>query len=105
MLKAAKDADLDMDEDLKLEVKNKLSGKKRMAAERGDLDFDEFISKGESAPKSRNKEEQRKRALKASYEKEKEKEMTRRFANSSYLTPESIKYLNGVMKKKETTVD
>lgn len=105
ILKAAKDADLDLDDDLKLEVKNKLSGKKRKAAERGDLDFDEFVSKGEAAPKQRNKEEQRKRELKKSYEKDKQKEMTRRFANSSYLTPESIRYLNDVVKKNETTVD
>jgi hypothetical protein len=42
---------------LKLEVNQKLSGKKRMAAERGDLDFDEFIKKGEKAPLVRNKEE------------------------------------------------
>ena len=31
--------------------------------------------------------------------------MTRRFANSSYLTPESISYLNELIKKKETSVD
>jgi hypothetical protein len=64
VLKAAQDADLLMDEDLKLEVNQKLSSKKRKAAERGDLDFDEFIQKGEKAPKTRDKEEQRKRALK-----------------------------------------
>jgi len=43
LLKQAKEADLQLDEDLKLEINNKLSGKKRMAAERGDLDFDEFV--------------------------------------------------------------
>ena len=64
VLKTAQDADLLMDEDLKLEVNQKLSSKKRKAAERGDLDFDEFIQKGEKAPKNRDKEEQRKRALK-----------------------------------------
>ena len=31
--------------------------------------------------------------------------MTRRFANSSYLTPESITYLNDLIKKKATSVD
>jgi len=65
-----------------------------MAIERGDLNYDEATQKGESAAKERNKEVQRKLALKASYEKEKQKEMTRKFANSSYLTPESITYLN-----------
>jgi hypothetical protein len=43
LLKQAKEADLQLDDDLKLEINNKLSGKKRMAAERGDLDFDEFV--------------------------------------------------------------
>jgi len=36
-------------------------------------------------------------ALKKGYEKEKEKELTRKFSNTSYLTPESIRYLNGVV--------
>lgn len=76
-----------------------------MAAERGDLDFDEFIKKGEKAPLTRNKEEQRKRALKVQYKKDKDNEIARKFANSSYLTPESITYLNSVIKKSETSVD
>lgn len=105
LLKTAQEADLQMDDDLKLEVNQKLSGKKRLAAERGDLDFDEFIKKGEKAPLVRNKEEQRKKALKIQYQQEKEKEITRKFANSSYLTPESITYLNSVIKKSETSVD
>ena len=76
-----------------------------MAAERGDLDYDEFLQKGEAGEKKRNKEVQRQSALKQRYVKEKEKEMTRRFANSSYLTPESITYLNDLIKKKATSVD
>lgn len=94
-----------LDDDLRLEVNQKLSGKKRMAVERGDLDFDEAIKKGEKAPLNRNKEEQRKRALKLEYKAEKEREITRKFANSTYLTPESITYLNSVIKKSETSVD
>lgn len=90
---------------MKLEVNQKLSGKKRMAAERGDLDFDEFIKKGEKAPLVRNKEEQRKKELKRQYQLEKEKELTKKFANSTYLTPESISYLNSVIKKNATSVD
>ena len=31
--------------------------------------------------------------------------MERKFANSSYLTPESIRYLNSVVKAKQTSVD
>ena len=76
-----------------------------MAVERGDLNFDEFIQKGEAGVKERNKEIQRSKALKLRYAQEKEKEMTRRFANSSYLTPESISYLNDLIKKKATSVD
>jgi hypothetical protein len=33
--------ELDLDDDLKLEINQKLSGKKRMAIERGDLNYDE----------------------------------------------------------------
>lgn len=105
LLKYAKEADMQLDDDLKLEINNKLSGKKRLAVERGDLEFDEMITKGEKAPLHRNKEEQRKKALKLQYKAEKEKELTRKFANSSYLTPESITYLNEVIKKSETSVD
>ncbi len=43
--------------------------------------------------------------MKRVYEKEKEKELTRRFANSSYLTPESITYLNQIIKSKQSNVD
>ena len=93
---------MELDADLKFEVNKKL-GKKRLASERGDPDFDEF--KGEKTQRERNKEEQRKRELKRTYEKEKEKELTRRFANSSYLTPESITYLNQIIKSKQSNVD
>ena len=43
--------------------------------------------------------------MKRVYEKEKEKELTRRFANSTYLTPESITYLNQIIKSKQSNVD
>lgn len=57
LLKSAKEADLDLDDDLRWEINKKLSGKKRAAAERGDLDFDELVAKGESKPRERNREE------------------------------------------------
>lgn len=47
---------MQLDDDLKLEINSKLSGKKRLAVERGDLNFDEFISKGEAGVKERNRE-------------------------------------------------
>jgi hypothetical protein len=56
-LKSAKEADLDLDDDLRWEINKKLSGKKRAAAERGDVDFDELVAKGESKPRERNREE------------------------------------------------
>lgn len=108
LLQQAKDADLDMDDDLKEEVSKKLSGKKRLNAERDtyfDDVVDEHAKKGEAPARDRNREAQRKIALKASYQKEKEKELERKFANSSYLTPESIRYLNEVVKAKQTNVD
>ena len=43
--------------------------------------------------------------MKESYQREKDKELERKFANSSYLTPESIKYLNSVVKTKRSNVD
>jgi hypothetical protein len=66
---------------------------------------DELTRKGEATPKERNKAEQRKRALKASYEAEKARELTRKFANSSYLTPESVTYLNQAIKQQQKQVD
>lgn len=70
MLQQAKDADLDMDDDLKEEVSKKLSGKKRLNAER-DTYFDDVVDinakKGEAPNRDRNREQQRKIALKASY--------------------------------------
>ena len=74
---------------------------KRNARERDDLMFEEEKRRGdgEIEKKKRDKAEQRAHALKLQYENDKKKEMTRKFANSSYLTPESIGYLNEVVKK------
>jgi len=52
--------------------------------------------------KARDKAEQRAVALKRQYEAEKKREMTRKFANSSYLTPESIGYLNDALASGKT---
>lgn len=52
-----------------------------------------------------DKAEQRASALKHQYESEKKKEQTKKFANSSYLTPESISYLNEQIKDGKAHVD
>lgn len=56
-MKMAQDADLDLDDDLKHEVNSKLSGKKRLAIQRGDLAYDEMLEKGERPDKQRKKED------------------------------------------------
>ena len=59
-----------MDDDLKEEVSKKLSGKKRLNVDR-DTYFDDVVDmhakKGEAPNRERNREAQRKVALKASY--------------------------------------
>jgi len=112
LIKQAKEADIVLDEALKMEISQKLSGKKRSYLEKieqdagGDLDFNMFGSlKGERAAKERNKAVQRAAALKQQYEMEKKRELTRKFANSSYLTPESISYLNNAIKSQSSKVD
>jgi len=112
LIKQAKEADIVLDEALKMEISQKLSGKKRSYLEKieqdagGDLDLNMFGSlKGERAAKERNKAVQRAGALKQQYEMEKKRELTRKFANSSYLTPESISYLNNAIKSQSSKVD
>lgn len=55
-MKTAQEADLDLDEDLKTEVSQKLIGTKRLNSERSES-IDDFKAKGEAAIKERNKAE------------------------------------------------
>jgi hypothetical protein len=107
MLKTAKEAELELDEGLRYEIGKKLSGKKRTHHELQDgIDLGMFKEwKGEAAIKERNKAVQRSNALKLQYQADKKREITRKFSNSSYLTPESIMYLNDAVKKQASKVD
>ena len=71
--------------------------------------FKEYNDDGSN--KRRVKEKQKEQALKEKYEKEKQREAAKRFSNSSFLTPESARYLNELMQeakknpKKDVRVD
>lgn len=52
--------------------------------------------------KERNREKQRQDALKKTYEQDKANMMQKRFKASSFLTPESVAYLNEAIRKNST---
>lgn len=52
--------------------------------------------------KERNREKQRQDALKKTYEQDKANMMQKRFKGSSFLTPESVAYLNEAIRKNST---
>lgn len=136
MLKLAEDADLNIDDDLKDDIQQKLSGSKRAKyaesydammkekklqmrgkakgkdkdtegetnedapAEKEETEFSRFkvYDDDGSNKKRRNKEDQKKDATRRKYELNLKKENVKRYANSSYLTPESASYLNSLLK-------
>ena len=103
LVKTAKSAELVMDDDLKHEVQEKLAGTKRL---RKTDDFDEntdiplFKHQDDFKLKERNKAKQREQALKAGYDKQRDSVILKKFANSSFLTPEAAKYLYEAIKSK-----
>ena len=54
---------------------------------------------------TRNKEQQRSQALKKSYEKSKTSQLEKQFGKCSFLTPESITYLNESINKRTSKLD
>ena len=73
LVKTAKQADLDLDDDLKIEVTQKLSGKKRGRKEMEEDEFEQLEKAMFKNPdgddiKERNKERQRQESLKKQYE-------------------------------------
>jgi hypothetical protein len=52
--------------------------------------------------KERNREKQRQDALKKTYEQDRANMMQKRFKGSSFLTPESVAYLNEAIRKNPT---
>ena len=112
LVNQAKDAELVMDDDLRVEVQEKLAGQKRKRSKNaGDEDYDENVDKplfkefDDQKFKERNKAEQRNKALKTGYDKYRDSMMQKRIGQSSFLTPESAKYLNEIIKAKQSKVD
>lgn len=68
-------------------------------AEKEETEFTRFKTYDDdgSNKKRRNKEDQKKEATRRKYEMNLKKENAKRYANSSYLTPESANYLNSLM--------
>lgn len=121
----AKGADLDIDDDLKDDIEQKLGGSKRAKyaendtmrqkyekkdakdrkksedtatgdEEKEETEFSRFKTYDDdgSNRKRRNKEDQKKDAIRRKYQENLQKTEAKRYANSSYLTPESANYLN-----------
>ncbi len=93
-----------------MEINEKLSGKKRKASDRdnyeenelGEVTFKKFDDEGD---RERSRVKQKEIAMEKKYEHDKKSEMLKKFAHSSFLTPESAAYLNEVMKKQMSSVD
>ena len=64
-----------------------------------------FKTHDDAKQKERNRGAQRAQALKQGYDKDRDNLMLKRFANSSFLTPEAAMYLNQAIKAKQTKVD
>eukprot|EP00351_Strombidinopsis_sp_SopsisLIS2011_P001245 CAMPEP_0116876300 /NCGR_PEP_ID=MMETSP0463-20121206/8272_1 /TAXON_ID=181622 /ORGANISM="Strombidinopsis sp, Strain SopsisLIS2011" /LENGTH=88 /DNA_ID=CAMNT_0004522827 /DNA_START=1908 /DNA_END=2174 /DNA_ORIENTATION=- len=88
-----------------MEINQKLSGTKRKANSReddvkedefGEVTFKKYDDEGD---RERSRVKQKEQAMNKKYEHDKKSEMLKKFAHSSFLTPESAAYLNEVMKK------
>ena len=87
-----------------MEINEKLAGKKRKASERdgveenelGEVTFKKYDDEGD---RERSRVKQKEQAMEKKYEHDKKSEMLKKFAHSSFLTPESAAYLNEIMKK------
>jgi len=110
LLKQAKEAEIDLDDDLRHEVQAKLAGSKR-TRKASDQDFDEPIDQplfkvfDDQKFKERNRAVQREQALKEGYEKTRKAAMVKQFSKSSFLTPEAAMYLNDALKANRKQVD
>lgn len=98
---------MELDDDLKKEVSQKLSGQKRQRSSRTgdeafDLEQELFPNPDGDEKRERNKDKQRQEALKKSYAQDKQNQSKKRFKGSSYLTPESVAYLNEAIAKSAT---
>lgn len=111
LLKMAQDGDLGLDDDMKAQIGDTLeaSGKRKKLSETQaefiDDEIQHFKSYDDAGEKRRDKDSQKAEALRKKYDKAKENEQSKRFSKSAYLTPESVRYLNDLMKTKDSAVD
>ena len=108
MMQTAQDADLELDEDLQYELREKL-GAKAAKVEGGSLAtgklFDAFKDDGTIHRKRASKQDQRQNELKQKYDREISSQKLKRFSNSSFLTPEAARHLNEAIRGNRTRVD
>mmetsp|Transcript_17520 Transcript_17520/g.29533 ORF Transcript_17520/g.29533 Transcript_17520/m.29533 type:complete len:147 (+) Transcript_17520:1769-2209(+) len=98
MIQASKDAELDLEEGLQYELKEKL-GKK--AEKNMDVlgDVRKVSSEEQSYKKRENKLRQKEQSLKQKYEREMQSQKIKKISNSSFLTPEAALYLNDMIRE------
>ena len=111
LVKMAKEAELVMDDDLKTEVQEKLAGSKRIRNKQSSEGYDENVDKplfkiyDDQKIKERDRGVQRANALKQGYDKERKSMALKKYAKSSFLTPEAAMYLNEAIKSNQSKVD
>ena len=106
LLKAAKDADLALDDNMQAQIKETLGSipseggsKKRNRSEVvAPIDV---LESGGSRQKTLSKVQQ----LKKKYEDLKKAEGSKKFSNSSFITPEAASYLNELIKENQSRAD
>lgn len=89
-----------MDDDMKAQIADTMAGKRRKTGETTDVnaEIQQFETFNDGGEKRRNKENQKSDELRAKYDKAKENEQKRKYSKSAFLTPESVKYLNTLIK-------
>lgn len=114
LLKAAKDADIALDENMKLQIQETLGQtdvvgrkrKRRSSEDDGDDQMAPIDIMDESEPSRRKQKEVSKvQQLKNRYEDLKKQENFKKFSNSSFLTPEAASYLNEIIKNGSSKAD
>lgn len=98
---------MDLDDDLKTDVMLKLAGRKRKRDDEEDEEtkLEQTLFKNPDGDKARERDaaQQRAEAQKKKFEKDKAGLLQRRFKGSSFLTPESVAYLNQAIKEQKTS--
>lgn len=107
MVQAANDADLPLDEAMQHEIAEKLGtkAKKRLQEDLPEARVTDFEYDNNISRKRESKAEQKELALKKKYDLEILSQKTKKFSNSSFLTPEAAMYLNEAIRDNKTKID